>query len=154
MKKTILFSLVTLMFAGYQVQAAQGTAKAKLKVVQSINVTTTSDLIFSEAGAGAAEETVLPDTSENAQNASFEITGEPNRAVTVTLPGDGVVVMKTAGGGSPESEVAVNQFTSNSIPDLGGAGQATLFVGATRAALASNQVAGDYEADFIVDVVY
>jgi|GEM_PF-6023956 len=135
-------------------QAATGTAKAKMKVINALAVTPVSDLIFAEAAAGAPAETVDAGGAETDQNASFAVTGEAGKAIVVTLPGDGVVKMMTGGGGSPDNEIAVDTFTSNAPAAIGGAGTVDLFVGATRAALSATQAAGDYEADFTVDVVY
>jgi hypothetical protein len=154
MKASMPLIVASLILSAYQAQAAQGTAKATMTVVTAVNVAKVSDLIFSEASAGAAAETVIADATETAQNASFAITGEPNKAITVTLPADGTVKMITGVGGGPETEIPVNQFTSNAPAVLDGTGNANLFVGATRDALAANQTAGHYEGNFIVDVVY
>ncbi|WP_374076369.1 DUF4402 domain-containing protein [Bdellovibrio bacteriovorus] len=153
--KHVLFiaTVATMIFSGYQAQAAQGLGKAKMRVVTAVAINKVSDLIFDDVGAGAAEETVPADSTDNAKNASFAITGEPSRPITVTLPSDGVVVMATGGGGADET-IAVNSFTSNNVTQLDVAGNAELLVGATRAALSATQVAGDYEANFTVDVVY
>ena len=149
-----LMIMAAMAAVGFQAHAATGTAKAQMKVLSTINVTKVSDLLFAEASAGAAAETVNADTTETAQNASFDVTGEPNRAVTVNLPADGTVFMRTAGGGSPTTEVAVNGFTSNALTNIDASGVSQLFVGATRADLDVAQQAGDYEADFDVEVIY
>lgn len=151
--KMILPLLLTLAMA-QQGHAAQGTAKAKMKVISAVAINTVSDLIFTEASPGAAAESVDADTVETAQNASFSITGEPNRALTITLPSDGTIKMINASGSGSDAEIAVNQFSSNNPSALDASGEALLFVGATRDALSSTQIAGDYEGDFIVDVVY
>lgn len=151
---TLVAMLAALSLQGFRAEAVQGTAQAKMKVLTAIAVDKVSDLLFSEASGGAAAETVAADTVETAQNASFTVTGEPSRAVTVTLPADGTVIMTTGGGGTTESQIPVNQFTSNSLAAIDPSGTSNLFVGATRSALAANQVSGDYQADFIVDVVY
>ncbi|WP_374029436.1 DUF4402 domain-containing protein [Bdellovibrio bacteriovorus] len=154
MKNVLLTVMVaTAIFGGYTAQAAQGTAKAKMKVVTALAVSQVSDLLFSDAAAGAPEEVVAADSSETAQNASFKITGEPSRPLTVTLPADGTVTMIT-GSGSPDESISVNSFTSNFVTGLDTSGQADLFVGATRAQLSGTQASGDYEADFVVDVAY
>jgi hypothetical protein len=148
-------TIAALMMSGYQAHAgAQATAKAKMRVVTAVAVTTVSDLIFADAAAGAAPETVIADSSETASNASFTVTGEANRAVVVTLPADSTVKMTTAGGGSSDNEIAVNSFTSSPLTAISGTGSSDLFVGATRDALSLTQTSGDYEADFVVDVAY
>lgn len=156
MKATTTMSLIVaaLMISGYQAHAAQGIGRATMKVVTAIAVTNVSDLIFTEAAAGAAGETVMPDNVETAQNASFTVTGEPNRAVNVTLPADGSVKMMLGAGGSADTEIPVNQFTSSTLTQIDASGTSSLYVGATRADLTATQTSGDYEGNFIVDVVY
>ena len=153
--KTMLSLIVAAILAGaYQANAAQGTGRATIKVVTAIAVTNVSDLVFSEAAAGAAAETVDADQTETAQNASFDIAGEPNRAIAITLPSDNTVFMATGGGGTPDQEIAVDQFLSNNPAQIDPSGTSQLFVGATRAALSATQASGDYEGNFAVDVVY
>jgi hypothetical protein len=154
MKVTTVLPILFLVFSVQHASAELGAAKAKMKVVSAVAVTKVSDLLFSEATAGAASETVAADNSETAQNASFTITGEPNRAISITLPTDGLVKMMTANGTGTEAEVAVNAFTSSAPTAIDGNGAVELFVGATRDALLATQVPGDYEGDFVVDVVY
>lgn len=153
--KNVLFgaTIASMIFIGYQAQAVQGIAKAKMKVITAVAVTQVSDLLFDDATAGSAEEVVASDSVETAKNASFKITGEANRPLTVTLPTNGNVTMVT-GAASPDESIAVNSFTSNTVVSLDAAGQADLFVGATRAALSPTQVSGDYLADFTVEVAY
>lgn len=153
--QTMLSLLVTgLLMSGSTAFGAQATGRAIMKVVAAVSVNNVSDLVFAEANAGAASETVNADTTETAQNASFDIAGEPNRAISITLPADGSVKMMTAGGGSADSEIAVDQFTSNGPSQIEASGTTQLFVGATRAPLSTTQTAGDYEGTFAVDVVY
>lgn len=146
-------SVLVLSLAATQAHAEIGTAEAHMKVVAGLTITNNSNLMFSEAMAGAVPEVVDADSVETDQNASFAITGEANRAITVTLPADGTVVMSN-GGGSADDMIAVNSFTSNNPTALDGSGDAELFVGATREALSATQTGGDYVATFDVDVVY
>lgn len=153
--KVMLSVIVTAMLLGsYQAQAVLGNARATMKVVTAIAVTNVSDLVFNEAAAGAAAETIDHDTFETANNASFNVTGEPNRAITITLPADGTVKMAVNGGGDADHEIAVDQFTSNTPAQIDASGTTALYVGATRAALSATQASGDYEGNFAVDVVY
>jgi hypothetical protein len=149
-------TIAALMMTGYQAHAApaQATAKAKMKVVTAVAVNTVSDLIFNDAAAGEPAQSVTDVGQETPANASFTITGEANRAIIVTLPGDGVVKMATAGGGSSDNEIAVDSFISNNPATISGSGSSDLFVGATRAALSPTQTSGDYESDFVVEVAY
>ena len=72
---------------------------------------------------------------------------EASTAYTITLPGDGTIIMTTGGGGANET-IAVDSFVSNPAAGanglLDGAGSAKPFVGATRAALGAGQVPGAY----------
>lgn len=138
-------------------KAASDTASALMTVLTSIAIAQVSDLVFNDAEAGAIAETIAPGAAENANNASFAVTGEPSTAYTITLPADSTVVMQTGGGGANET-IAVDSFTSNPAAGanglLDGTGAQTLYVGATRAALGGAQVAGAYTTTFTVDVVY
>lgn len=156
MKTTLAaIAVISVLFTQQQAHAvAQATAQAKMKVVTALSVTRVSDLIFSEAFAGTAEETVGANVLEDDHNASFLISGEPNRAIAVDLPYNNTVVM-TTGAGGPDGSIAVNSFTSNfATSNIGPSGNIELFVGATRAALSPTQVSGDYSADFTVNVAY
>jgi hypothetical protein len=138
-------------------QAASDTANATMNVLVALNIAQVSDLVFNDAEAGASSETIAPGSSENANNASFAITGEPSTAYTITLPADATVVMQTGAGGANET-IAVDSFASNPAAGpnglLDGSGSQTLYVGATRAALGASQVAGAYSDTFTVTVVY
>lgn len=152
MQNTLL-TLSLLLFAAPNAHATPATAKSKVKVINGIQINKVSDLVFSEAGVGSTAETVPADVVETPKNASFEISGEANRAIAITLPPDGTIKM-TTGGSGPDNEIAVNGFMSNNPTTIDANGQLDLFVGATRAELTSTQALGDYEATFTVDVVY
>lgn len=153
MKRQMILAILMFSFS-FPALAAVGTGKALIKVTTGIQIAKTSDLVFSEAMAGASAETVTAGTTETAQNASFNVSGEPNKAITIVLPADNTVVMKKGVGGSSDTEISVNNFTSNNPSAIGSNGSVALFVGATREALDLNQQPGDYAADFQVDVVY
>jgi spore coat protein U-like protein len=153
----LALALSTSYFQKEIAQAASDTAQALQVVQAAIAIAQVSDLDFGTAVQGDAASTVAPGTAENANNASFAVTGEPGLAYTITLPADGAVVMQTGGGGANET-IAVNTFVSNPAAGanelLNGTGNQSLFVGATRAALGAAQVAGAYATTFTVDVVY
>lgn len=137
--------------------AASATANATASVIAAIGITKVSDMDFGEGITGDSAKTVAPGTSETAANASFNVTGEPSRAYTIALPADGAVTLVTGDGSGATKQIAVTSFTS--YPSAGANGVLTggaesLFVGATRAALPSNQVTGSYAATFTVTVVY
>lgn len=128
-----------------------------MTVLVALSITQVSDLVFNDAEAGALAEVIAPGVAEDANNASFAIAGEASTAYSITLPGDGTVIMTTGGGGANET-IAVDSFVSfpaagaNGLLD--GGGNQNLFVGATRAALGAGQVAGAYTDTFTVTVVY
>ena len=158
-KRYIAFSLA--LTASYLMSqatnAASDTAQALQTVIAAISISQVSDLDFGSAAPGDAAKTVAPGAAENAENASFLVTGEASTAYTITLPADSTVVMQTGAGGANET-IGVDSFTSNPAAGanglLDGSGQQDLFVGATRDALGASQVAGAYTATFTVDVVY
>ena len=134
--------------------AASDTADALATVIAAIAIAQASDLDFGEGVQGDSTKVVAASTSENSENASFNISVEGIRAYTITLPGSATMI--TAGGGTADKEIVVNTFTS--FPSGTGAlsvgGTQLLLVGGTRAALASNQMAGSYAGTFTVTVVY
>ncbi len=139
-------------------QAASDTAQALQLVLSPIAITQVSDLDFGSGYPGDAARTVAPGVAENAENASFAVSGEANTAYTITLPADGVVTMITGAGVVADEQIGVNGFLSFPAAGANGlldaTGNQNLFVGATRDALLATQVAGSYAATFTVDVVY
>lgn len=122
-----------------------------------IAISSVSDLDFgSKLVANDPAGTVAPGTAENATNGSFRVTGDANRAYTITLPSS--AIMYTTGG--TQARFRINLSTFRSFPAAGAngrmnaAGEQLLFVGATRAAIRGNQVAGAYSGTYTVTVVY
>lgn len=128
---------------------ANGTARQV--VIAAIAIANVSDLVFPQASPGAAAATVAPGTAENANNGSFNVSGQANTAYTITLP---TTINMTNGANT----IAVNTFVSfpaagaNGL--LGAGGTQLLLVGATRAALAAGQALGTYTGTYTVNVVY
>lgn len=158
-KRPVLFGSAALITAVSMIAgnafAASTTGTAKQVVVSALAIANVSDLDFGSAAAGDALKAVPAGAAENAENGSFNVTGQASTAYTITLPADGTVVMTTGGGGANET-IAVNSFTSfpSGTGMLDGTGAQTLLVGATRAALGASQVAGNYTATYTVTVVY
>lgn len=150
-------ALIALSFGKEVAQAASDTATATMNVLTAISISQVSNLVFNDAEQGATSETIAPGSSEDANNASFAVSGEASTAYTITLPADATIVMQTGGGGANET-IAVDSFVSNPAAGanglLDGTGNQNLFVGATRAALGASQVAGAYTDTFTVTVVY
>lgn len=156
--KTLLLALVIALPSASAI-AATATAEALQIVEAAIAINKQSDLDFGTASQGDAAKPVAADTTETAENASFLVTGEANKAYTIALPADGDVIMKKDGiGGSADSEIAVNGFESFPLQGangvLDGSGQESLYVGATRDALLATQESGSYTDTFTVTVFY
>ncbi len=139
-----------------EARAAQAIAQALQKVIAKLEIAKLSDLDFGEAPQGDVAKTIAPGASENGENASFNVVGEPDRAFTVRLPGDGTVKLETDGGGAANKEIAVSGFASfpATTGQLSASGSQMLFVGATRGQLLDNQQTGTYSGSFTVEVVY
>lgn len=157
-KKLLRFTVVTVLAATASLsyaQAASTTANATASVIAAIAISKTSDMDFGEGIQGDGAQVMAPGGSGHA---SFGVTGEPNRAYTVTLPADGDVTLTTGDGVGATKQLPITSFTSNPAAGanglLSGGGAQTLNVGATRSAIAANQVTGAYTATFTVTVVY
>jgi hypothetical protein len=148
-------------FASIDAQAASDTGTANATIVQAIGITAANTLEFGDILNGAANTvTVSPASVRSAtdgtqliggtwQAASFNITGDGNRAYTITLPANGVVTLA-----GPGPDMAVNNFTH----DAGGApaltaGADSFNVGADLS-VANGQIAGPYTGTFTVTVNY
>jgi hypothetical protein len=131
--------------------SANGTAVAE--VVGNISITAGNDLNFGLGNAGDGAKTLAPNDPDAGD---FLVQGEANYAYTITLPADGVVVLKKGAGSTTETRINVNSFTSSpSVSgNLGAGGQQTLQVGATRDALLANQESGFYTTTYVVTVAY
>lgn len=131
------------------------TATARQTVVQKIEIRRISDLNFGEAVPGEGPKTISPGTSENAENASFQVHGEGSRLFQIILPTSGSVTMVTGSGGQ-DREIKIQSF--DSYPQQSGlldsTGRAIVYVGAKRDALSTTQKPGVYEGQFTVTVVY
>jgi hypothetical protein len=134
-----------------QAFAVSATGTARQVVVAAIAIANVSDLLFPQALPGAAAATVVPGAAENANNGSFNVTGQASTAYTITLP---TTINMTNGANT----IAVNTFVSFPAAGANGllsaGGSQLLLVGATRAALAANQALGTYTGTYTVDVVY
>ncbi len=120
---------------------------------KAIAIRRDSNLNFGSAVAGDPAKVVSPGVTENAENASFRITGDKNRAFTIILPGS-MTMSRTKS--KVTDTIIVANFTSHPslVGNLGSSGVVNMFVGATRSALRLNQLAGSYSGSFSVTVVY
>ena len=155
--KSLLLALV-IALPSVNALAASDSAQALQIIETALAISKQSDLDFGTATQGDAGKTVPANSSEDAENASFLVSGEANKAYSITLPNDGDVNMVTNGGGSPETTIAVTLFESTPAAGANGqldsSGQQMLFVGATRDVILANQQAGSYADTFTVTVLY
>ncbi len=116
-----------------------------------ISITKTSDLNFGSIVAGSVTKVVSPGSSENSENASFTIQGDPNVLFTIILPSTTTLLLNGFG---PQS-LQVNTFVSNPVNSatLDAGGIRILYVGASlNVPLATTR--GEYSGAFTVEVVY
>ena len=132
---------------------SQATATATVTVIQSINITTNSNLDFGSATPGDPALAVPPGTSENASNASFTVTGEPGKSFQIQLPSSAVNLTGPGGATIAVTSFQSSPATTAAIPSSG-ANQRPIYVGATRAAIPNNAPAGVYSGSFAVTVIY
>ena len=150
----IVFLYLNVAGAGpYFSDSASGYAKQK--IVHRLQIKKISDLDFGEASPGDAAKSIAPGSSENRENASFEVAGEPRRSYQIILPQKNSVKLVTGAGG-PHREILIEDFKSSpaKVGVLDGNGKGMVFVGATREALSSRLKTGDYLGQFYVTVVY
>jgi hypothetical protein len=150
-------TLILLFFYSNHVLArsATSTAQSLQTVLACLTVHKESDLNFGEAPQADPAKTVPPGRAENSENASFEVNGEPGTAFSIVLPTNNAVKMTVSGGGANQ-EIAVSSFTSYPATQgvVAANGESIIYVGATRAKLASNQKPGKYSGTFSVSIVY
>ena len=135
-------------------QAASATGAATASVIQAIAIANVSALDFGERIQSDIAKTVAPGSSENAENGSFNVTGQSGRTYTITLPTSAVTIT-TGSGATANEQLTVSSFLST--PSTSGTltgGSQTLFVGATLSAIGASQVTGAYTGHYTVSVVY
>ncbi len=115
-----------------------------------ISITQISNLDFGTGLLGDPQKRIQPGNSDNFENASFLITGDPGRTFSITLPNN--IQMRHL---STTSRIRVNRFRSR--PRNGrirNNGERLLLIGATRATLANSLTPGKYAGTFTVTVIY
>lgn len=135
-------------------QAATDDGTAVVVVEAALTITNVTDLDFGTVVQSDAAGTVAPG---DAGASEFAITGQPATAYTITLPA-AAINMTTGAGDTAQRQISVDTWTSNPAAGanglLDGAGEQSLFVGATHAAILADQEAGSYSGTFTVEVVY
>jgi hypothetical protein len=147
-------------FASNGAQAATANGTANATIVEAIGISAGNTLEFGDILNGAANTVTVTAAGVRSatdptqliggtvQAASFNVTGDGNRAYTITLPGPVVV---TEGGGAT---MTVNSFThdAGATPALAG-GAASFNVGANLV-VSNGQTAGAYNGTFVMTVNY
>jgi hypothetical protein len=149
-----------LTLVGSQAMAASDDAQALQQVQADLAINNTRDLDFGLAAKGAGP-AVIDAQANVTDSASFAISGDASTAYTVSVPANGVVVMKKNGGGTSNTEIAVNDFGYFSVTSASASSASTnasgvdeLRIGATRDPIDATEEAGDFVATFTVSVVY
>jgi hypothetical protein len=150
---SIFMFLISTLLSQQTAKAASANGTATAQVVVAISIAAVSNLDFGVTFPGDIQLIVPPGAAENASNGSFTVTGDPNRAYTITLP---TTINIITGAGGANRTIVVDTFTSNPSGTglLGAGGTQTLFIGARRAALPLTQVIGVYSGTYTVTVVY
>jgi hypothetical protein len=116
-----------------------------------ISITKNSDLNFGSIVAGSTTKVIAPGSSENSENASFTIQGDPNVLFNIILPNTTTLFLNGSG---PQS-LQVNTFVSNpaNSGSLNVSGIRAVYVGASlNVPLTTTR--GNYSGAFTVEVVY
>ncbi|MEM1105666.1 MAG: DUF4402 domain-containing protein [Pseudomonadota bacterium] len=161
MKKLLLAGVASALLAGTAIAAdVQSTAGAK--IVAPLQITNMTALYFGTiAPSATAADTVIVDAAGNKTcgaeltclssdhtAASFNVTGEPESAYTITLPSS--VAISNGNGGN----MTVNAFAgSKASGTLSLGGTDSFNVGGTLN-VAANQATGEYTGTFTVTVEY
>lgn len=163
MNMKLIVILFFSILASVVVKAASATGKCKQVVIENLSIQKISDLDFGTSVQGEAPKIVSAGTQEDSSNASFVIQGTKNKSVSIILPPDNAVFLILTSPSSTTSlnkspvptGIPVNQFTANLLTGvIGNNGLLDLYVGATRSAIATNQIVGYYEGSFTVEVIY
>lgn len=130
-------------------------ASAKQTIVHRLQIQKISDLNFGEASPGDGSKIITAGNTETNENASFQVSGEPNRAYQIILPPDNSVKMVTGSGGA-NREIVIKDFNStpSRLGRLDNVGQSKIYVGATRGSIPTTQKTGEYVGQFYITVVY
>lgn len=118
-----------------------------------IATTSISGLYFGIRALGDPAKVIPAGTSDNLENASFNVTGDPNRAFTIVLPTSADVITGTGGN---RKKLTVTSFTSfpSGNGTLSSVGDRVVYVGATIPAIPTNLTVGSYSGSFTFTVLY
>ncbi|MGH1467554.1 MAG: DUF4402 domain-containing protein [Bdellovibrionales bacterium] len=116
-----------------------------------ITISQISDLDFGVGFLGDGTKRINRGSVDNAENASFLVTGDPGVTFSITLPGK--IWMNHS---STSSRIRVRRFRSRpkNSGKIKNNGEKLLLVGATRNAIGTGLSTGSYSGTFTVTVVY
>lgn len=151
--------IAILMLASTINQAFSATTSANVTsyIKRALSINKVSDMNFGTASPGDPSKVIPPGSSENLENASFKIYGEPNSNFFINMPYANEVKINTGNGGTPQTEIIVREFKTNadgSIPKFDDKGSFNLYVGATRDQIRLDQTPGPYIGHFPVIIIY
>ncbi len=128
------------------------TGRIHQRVMPALDVKKMSDMYFPDAYSGSTSFTIEPGNMETAMNASFMVTGEPSKRVTVILPNHKVILRNERNRG----KIVVRNFNTNvgTSTNLDTNGELLLFIGATRDEIPAKTPSGDYSGNFCITVMY
>ena len=148
--KTIFITLLSL--SPLWLHAASQTARINQRIYPTLEIKRMSDMFFPDSFPGAPSYTIEPGNSETAQNASFLVTGEPGKRISVILPTEKIVLQN----GTHRAKIFVSNLRSNAgnSATLDNNGELKIFVGGRREEIPSRIPSGDYSGNFCVTVMY
>ncbi len=113
----------------------------------AIAISRSRHMTFADAAPGDIAYSLNHSASTSSR---FTVTGDPGASFDITFP-SGTINMSNGG-----NTIGTNTWVSNqsATTNLDGSGNATIDIGATRAAIAGNQVAGSYSGSHTVTVNY
>lgn len=135
--------------------AESATAQVLLTVIKPLQIQAISNLIFPTASAGSNSASIAPGTIDNENNASFQATGEPDTAFTISHPDTTTMI---TGSGSENEVIQINSIQTSPAKGANGyfdsSGEQMIYLGASRDSLSADQVQGEYVGHITVSIVY
>ena len=132
--------------------AVTQTARINQRIYPALDIRRMSDMYFPDAYPGSPSFTVEAGNYETAQNASFLVTGEPGKRISVILPRERIILQN----GTHRAKIFVTDLESNvgTSGVLDHNGELKIFVGGTREEIPTRIPSGDYSGSFCVTVMY
>jgi hypothetical protein len=146
----VILGMVGATSSGVRASSDTESATATITIIESIDLVKNLDLRFPQASRGESAATVAPGDSEAA---TFSVSGAPSTNITTSID-QSSIEMIIGLGDTDETRIVVNNFQHNAPTQLDALGTASFGVGATRAAILSNQATGAYQGTFNVTVSY